>query len=60
MSEYLAGVRWIETGAVGATQHAPPLVELIGLAYNVVFEGTVFYVPYYTIPVGLGLVRSVE
>jgi len=60
LTEYLAGVRWVEIGAVGATQHAPPLVELIGLIYNVVFEGTLFYVPYYTIPVGLGLVKSSE
>jgi hypothetical protein len=60
MTEYLAGARWIEIGAVGRTQHARPWIEFVGLAYNALVEGAVFYMPYFTIPLGLRLVESIE
>jgi hypothetical protein len=58
-AEYLAGARWVEIGAIGSTQHAQPQVEFLGLTYNVLFEGAIFYMPYYTIPLGLGLIASI-
>ena len=60
LTEYLAGARWVEIGPFGSTRHAPPLVELLGLAYDALVEGAVYYMPYYTIPLGLKLVESIK
>jgi hypothetical protein len=58
LTEYLAGARWVETGPFGGTRHAHPLVELVGLAYNALVEGAVYYMPYFVVPVGFKLVQS--
>jgi hypothetical protein len=60
LTEYLAGARWVEIGPFGSTRHAHPLIELIGLAYNALVEGAVYYMPYYTIPLGLKLIESIK
>lgn len=60
IAEYLAGARWIEIGAIGRTQHAHPFIEFLGLTYNALVEGAVFYMPYFTIPLGLKLVESIK
>jgi hypothetical protein len=60
LTEYLAGARWVEIGSFESTQHAHPLIELLGLAYNALVEGAVYYMPYYTIPLGLKLVESIR
>jgi hypothetical protein len=57
LTEFLAGVRWIEAGPFGDTRHAHPVIELVGLAYNCLVEGAVYYMPYFTIPAGLGLIK---
>ena len=60
LTEYLAGARWVEIGPFGSTRHAHPFIELIGLAYNALVEGAVYYMPYYTIPLGLKLTESIK
>jgi hypothetical protein len=59
-TEVLAGARWVEVGPFGGTRHAPLWLELLGLAYNALVEGAVYYMPYFTIPLGLRLVRSIQ
>ena len=59
-TEVLAGARWVEVGPFDGTRHAPLWVELLGLAYNALVEGAVYYMPYFTIPLGLRLVRSIQ
>lgn len=58
LAEYLAGTRWIEVGVVGDTRHAPPIIEFLALAFDIVIEITVAYIPFYTLPLGLGLIAS--
>jgi hypothetical protein len=57
-AEYYAGTRWIEVGVVGSTAHAPQLIEFLALAFDVVVEITVAYIPFYTLPLGLKLIQS--
>ena len=51
LGEYLAGTRWIEVGTESNTRHAPPLIEFGALAFDVVIEIAVAYVPFFSIPV---------
>jgi hypothetical protein len=56
---YVAGVRWVEIGGTGSTQHAQPLVEFAAFAYNVTFEYAFAYSLSYVILVGLKLITNV-
>ncbi len=58
LGEFLAGTRWIEVGTEGNTRHAPPLIEFASLAFDVLIEIAVAYVPFFSIPVWLGLIKS--
>ncbi len=56
LSEWLAGTRWIEVGLYPFLSRAPPLIEFGALAYDVVVEIVLAYVPYLAIPYMLGLI----
>ncbi|MHA1438775.1 MAG: hypothetical protein ACTSPD_14490 [Promethearchaeota archaeon] len=58
IAEYLAGTRWIEIGTIDSTEHAPPLVEFFWLTFDIIIEITVAYIPFYTLPLGLKLIKS--
>ena len=57
-AEYIAGSRWIEVGIDGSTVHADPITEFLALAWDVVVEITVAYIPFFTLPLGLKLIQS--
>ncbi|MBD3351086.1 MAG: hypothetical protein GF364_06335 [Candidatus Lokiarchaeota archaeon] len=50
IGEYIAGTRWIEIGIEGATNHAPPLVEFLALAFDIIIEIALAYLPFLAIP----------
>ncbi|MBD3337611.1 MAG: hypothetical protein GF353_00790 [Candidatus Lokiarchaeota archaeon] len=58
VGEYLAGTRWIEVGSEGSTRHAPILIEILAFAFDIIIEITVAYIPFYTLPLGLKLIKS--
>jgi hypothetical protein len=58
LTEVLAGARWVEIGPFESPRHARLWVELLGLAYNALVEGAVYYMPYFTVPAGLKLLES--
>ncbi len=58
IAEYLAGTRWIEVGTLGNTTHAPPLIEFLALSFDVIVEISIAYIPFYTLPLGLKLIKS--
>lgn len=58
VGEFLAGTRWIEVGVEGNTSHAPPIIEFLALTFDIVIEITVAYIPFYTLPLGLKLIKS--
>lgn len=60
IAECIAGTRWIEVGIVGDTRHAPLLIEFLALAFDVIIEISIAYLPFYTLPLGLKLIKSVE
>jgi hypothetical protein len=60
LTEVLAGARWVEIGPFASPRHARPWIELLGLAYNALIEGAVYYVPYFTVPVGFKLITSIK
>lgn len=55
LSEWGAGTRWIEVGE-SLTRHADPAVEVTAFIFDIVIEIAAAYLPFYTIPVGLGLI----
>lgn len=57
LSEWLAGTRWIEVGLYPFLSRAPPLIEFGALAYDVIVEIVLAYVPYLAIPYLLGLIE---
>ena len=62
--EWLTGQRWIEIGILNPNgtysnlHRAPPLIEFLALAYDVVIEIVLAYVPFLAIPYLLGLIKS--
>jgi len=58
VTEYIAGSRWIEVGVAGSTVHADPVIEFLALAWDVIVEITVAYIPFFTLPLGLKLIES--
>ena len=58
LGEYLAETRWIEIDTDGNTSHAPLLIEFDALAFDVIIEIAVAYIPFFSIPVRLGLIKS--
>ena len=62
--EWLTGQRWIEIGihnpdgTYSNLQRAPPLIEFLALAYDVIVEIVLAYVPFLAIPYLLGLIKS--
>ena len=58
LGEYLAGTRWIEIGELGSTIHAPPLIEFSALAFDVIVEIALVYLPFFAIPIMLGDIKA--
>jgi hypothetical protein len=58
LAEYLAGSRWIEAGIPGSTSHAAAEIECFWLAFDVLVDIAIAYVPFYTLPLGLRLIAS--
>lgn len=62
----ITGQRWIEVGIVNADgtfsnlRRAPPLIEFTALAYDVVIEIVLAYMPFLAIPYLLKLIKSEE
>ncbi|MFO7798016.1 MAG: hypothetical protein R6W84_17890 [Promethearchaeia archaeon] len=62
--EWLTGQRWIEVGiktsegTYSNLTRAPPLIEFLALAYDVVIEIVLMYMPFLAIPYLLGLIKS--
>ncbi|TFG18243.1 MAG: hypothetical protein EU533_07865 [Promethearchaeota archaeon] len=66
LSEWLTGQRWIEVGTVNSDgsysnlRRAPPLIEFGALAYDVLIEVSLIYVPFLALPYWLGLIKTEE
>lgn len=64
LSEWLTGQRWIEVGTINSDgsysnlRRAPPLIEFGALAYDVLIEVSLIYVPFLAIPYLLGLIKT--
>ena len=59
IAQVAAGGRWVEVGtATGGYAAAAPLVSFAGLAFDVVVEIVIAYVPFLALAVGLGLMRD--
>jgi len=62
--EWLTGQRWIEVGIKTSEgtylnlTRAPPLIEFLALAYDIVIEIVLMYMPFLAIPYLLGLIKS--
>lgn len=62
--EWLTGQRWIEVGIKTSEgtylylTRAPPLIEVLALAYDVIIEIVLMYMPFLAIPYLLGLIKS--
>lgn len=58
-SAVATGSRWVEVnGATGAPVTAPPAVTIAALAYDVIVEIVLAYVPFFAIPALLGLIPA--
>lgn len=64
--EWLTGQRWIEVGIMHSDgtysnlKRAPPLIEFGALAYDVLIEVSLIYVPFLAIPYWLKLIKKEE
>lgn len=58
LTEFFVNTRWIELGPVNALTMAPPLLQFLGLAYDVIVEIGLFYIPFLAIPYFLGLIKN--
>ena len=58
LAEWIAGGRWIETGVYPLLRRATPLIEFGALAWDVIVEISLAYVPYLAIPYLLGLIKE--
>lgn len=45
-----ANTRWIEIGPLSDLTRAPPIIEILVLAYDIIVEICLAYLPYYAIP----------
>ena len=63
---WITGERWIEVGTVNSDgtysnlRRAPPLIEFGALAYDILVEVSLIYIPFLAIPYLLGLIKSEE
>ena len=60
VAQYIANVRWIEVLSGAVFLQAPPLVEFLVFAWDIIFEVAVCYVSFYTIPHRLRLVGQLD
>jgi len=58
LAEWIAGGRWIEVGSYPFLSRAPPFIEFSALAWDVIVEISLAYVPYLAIPYMLNLIES--
>jgi len=58
--QWFGGVRWIEIGTLTTLARAPPLIEFGALAYDALIEVGLIYVPFFTVPVWVKLIKSEE
>ena len=57
---WVQGVRWIEVGTLTSLTRAPPLIEFGALVYDALIEVAFIYVPFFSTPIWLKLIKSDE
>ena len=58
LGEWGAGTRWIEVGTPPIYTLAPPLTEFLAFAWDIVVEIAFAYLPFFAIPIFVGLIRT--
>ncbi|GAB4307989.1 MAG: hypothetical protein Kow0069_05860 [Promethearchaeota archaeon] len=58
LAEFVANARWIEVESAGGLVLAPPALQFGALAWDVVVEIALAYIPFFAVPRVLGLIKS--
>jgi hypothetical protein len=59
-AQFFFNNRWVEVGANGVFERAPPLIEFFSLSYDVVIEIAMMYLPFIAIPYIFGWIRPLN